>query len=236
MFIFNNKKKVEQTMETVGVSKQEQAYENIKNAIITNELSANAVLMERELCTKLQISRTPIRNALIRLEKEGFVESIPNKGMFVSEIRLKDVVEIYEFREALDPLALRLSAKLLDGKLGKELIEDVQLQQEAFKVAKDTDLWEDYFIIDQKFHKLYVDKCNNSRIINTYRIFADQILRFSLSTFGDEKRASMSIKEHNDVALAVANDDIKRAEEMLAEHMVSIKNYFIESSIKSGRY
>jgi len=219
-----------------SMSKNELAYRKLKEAIITNEILPNQILIERKLSEELGLSRTPTRSALLRLEKEGFVESIPNKGIFVLEVKLKDIVEIYEFREALDPLALKLSTRGLEGSLGDEMLECVQEQKLAYETIEKSGKWDDFFAKDTRFHTLYVERCNNTRVINAYNNLLDQISRFSYTTYGDMERAARTISEHSQIAQEVSVKNIERASFLLVEHLRGIKEYYINRTIQTGNF
>ena len=83
-------------------SKKQLVYEYLKNQIITNELPPGTLLVERQLCTMLDASRTPIREAIQQLVSENLVTSIPTKGCFVSEVRYEDIAQLYDVREYLE--------------------------------------------------------------------------------------------------------------------------------------
>jgi len=91
-------------------SKKVIAHEILKRRIINNSLTPNEPLNERVLSEELKISKTPIREALQQLEKEGLVENVPHKGSFVSRVSVQDIREIFEVREILECAAARGSA------------------------------------------------------------------------------------------------------------------------------
>jgi DNA-binding GntR family transcriptional regulator len=96
-------------------TKQETAYQAIKNGIMTNDYPPNKMLSEDELSELLGFSKTPIREALRRLSVEGFVELISEKGAFVSNIGMEEYIEYMEVREALEGMAIRVSAITKDS-------------------------------------------------------------------------------------------------------------------------
>src|SRR4030043_728654 len=91
-------------------SKKAIVYENLKKRIINHSLKSGEPLNESVLTKELGISKTPIREALQQLEKEGFVENIPGKGSFVSRISVQDIREIFEIREILECEAIKRAA------------------------------------------------------------------------------------------------------------------------------
>ena len=89
-------------------NKHDYAYRMIKDWIIQGELPSDTILVERQLCQMLGLSRTPVRSALQELAKDGFVLTAPGRGMMVSRVQIEDVIEIFEIRRSLDILALEL--------------------------------------------------------------------------------------------------------------------------------
>ncbi|WP_129678146.1 GntR family transcriptional regulator [Candidatus Chloroploca sp. Khr17] len=87
------------------------AYQQIRRRILDGELRPSSPLSEHQLAVTLQLSRTPVREALKRLEKEGLVRSIPSRGTFITELTAHDILEIYQVRECLESLAARIAAE-----------------------------------------------------------------------------------------------------------------------------
>src|SRR5437879_11262961 len=93
-------------------------YDRLKQLILEGELAPGEPLVERTLADRLSVSRTPVREAIFRLEREGLVEAVDGKGAFVASYAIDDLIEIYQIREGLEPLAARLSCPhLLDADL-----------------------------------------------------------------------------------------------------------------------
>src|SRR5260370_14810230 len=88
---------------------EDEAYLRLRDAIITLHLAPGAVLMPSRLAAQLGISKTPLRHALIRLEHEGFVETIAFNGTFVRDVTIRDMEDLFELREALERAAVRLA-------------------------------------------------------------------------------------------------------------------------------
>lgn len=92
-------------------NKHDFAYHKMKEWIINGDLPADTILVERQLCDMLGLSRTPVRSALQELAKDGYVLTAPGRGMMVSRVQIDDVIEIFEIRRSLDTLALELFMK-----------------------------------------------------------------------------------------------------------------------------
>src|SRR5437764_6610157 len=96
------------------LSIREHAYLYLKELILEGEFNAGDRLIERELASKLNISRTPIREALFRLETQGFVKTVPRKGVVVSNISENEVIEVFTILSSLEVLAVKLAAQKMD--------------------------------------------------------------------------------------------------------------------------
>jgi len=96
------------------ISIRERAYLHLKDLILEGELKAGDRLVERELAERLNISRTPIREALFRLESQGFVKTVPRKGVIVSDISEKEIIEVFTILSSLEVLAAKLAVQKLD--------------------------------------------------------------------------------------------------------------------------
>lgn len=205
-------------------SKQTIAYNKIKDAIIKNELLPDTLLVERQLCDTLGISRTPIREALRRLSSEGLVDSIPDKGMFVSRIRFEDMVEIFELREALEGMAIRLFVQKRDKDIFKQMEECIVLQERAYKEGNYSLNVEK----DMEFHQLYIKGARNSRLESFLNTVLDQNSRMAFFTVTDKERIEGSLEQHKKVLKAVEQGDAEEAERLIKEHIINIKEYHID--------
>ncbi|MPW24728.1 FCD domain-containing protein [Alkalibaculum sp. M08DMB] len=202
-------------------SKQQLAYEKIKDSIIKNEFLPDTLLVERQLCTNMDISRTPVRDALRRLAGEGLVEFIPDKGMFVSRIRLEDIIEIYELREALESMAVRLFTL-------RKTEEDLKIMEGCVEQQESSFNKGDYSLSvakDMEFHEVYIKGAKNLRMENFLRTIHDQTNRVAFSTTNDLERMERSIHQHKEVLEAIKSSDEVLAEELIKKHIIDTREY-----------
>ncbi|MDD2542657.1 MAG: GntR family transcriptional regulator [Desulfuromonadaceae bacterium] len=205
-------------------SKQEIAYQYIKNAILNNEYAPDAMLVEGALCEQLGFSKTPIREALRRLATEKYVESIPEKGTFVTKLSLEDLIGIYEVREALEGMAARICAVRKDTTFIDRL-------QTCFDNTY-SDLIEGKSELtvkeDMTFHHLILEGSRNKNLINLSNSIIEQINRFASTTINDPERLKLSFFEHKEVLNAIMTGDADLAEKKIREHIRSVKDYQIK--------
>lgn len=204
-------------------SKQQIAYDKIKAAIVKNELLPDTILVERQLSITLGISRTPVREALRRLSGEGLVEFIPDKGMFVSKIRFEDIIEIFELREALEGMAIRLFVLRKNNDIVHKMEECLALQERAYKEGNYSLNVE----MDLEFHQLYIKGSKNSRLISFINTVLDQNSRMAFNTLRDKARIESSLVQHKKVLEAIREGNADQAEKLIKEHVVNVKEYHL---------
>ncbi len=209
-------------------NKAQQAYETIKELIISNKLPPDTMLVERQLSEMLGISRTPIRAALQELENDGFVVSYPGKGMMVSHLAVDDIVDIYELRKSLDPLALSL---FMRRDLEDEKAKMRELLEEMERYCAEGDL-EAYSRCDNAFHDCYIFNTGNRRLDRINEMISDQVHRIlnSLSAL-DREQVDVSIKAHRAIMAAIDAGDEKRATGLVKEHISqSLDRYILKAT------
>jgi DNA-binding GntR family transcriptional regulator len=198
----------------------EQVYEAIEAAIVRCELEPGAVLGDRQLADMLGVSRTPIRDALHRLESSGLVERRGRTGWMVSRFALRDVRELFELRRVLEPLGLGRLSETWDEAVVRELSRSF----EEFPERLTEDLIPDYLHEDRRFHKKIVEHSRNGRVIDFYEMVEKQIdrIRHHVS-FSYEERVEASLKEHREICAAIAAHDLSATIEALYRHLCNVE-------------
>lgn len=209
-------------------SKQEIAYIEIKNLILSNQLLPGTVLFEQRLSEMLGISRTPVRAAMRDLANDNYISFVPGQGTVVSQIRIEDIIEIYELRVALDALSLRIFLKRED----KRLIDQMKGHLEEMKTNLDEEDYQNFVFHDMAFHDSYLKNTGNSRLENINASLHDQIRRFLNLTASDAEKCRESYNDHKKVMDAIENNDYMKAEAVLKEHIVLSKSYHIRKLTK----
>ena len=209
-------------------SKQDEAYEAIKQMIVLNKITPGTMLVERQLCEALNLSRTPIRGALRELENENLVTFFPGRGMVVSSIRIEDVIEIYEIREVLDVLAI----KLFLLKNNQDKIDELRSHLQAMKKSLDAKDFQDFINQDMEFHNCYLNNTGNLRLESIMISLHDQINRFLSLTSNDEERCLISYQDHKKVMDAIDEGDNDMAEQMVYQHIQNAREYHVNRLTK----
>ncbi|QVL36064.1 GntR family transcriptional regulator [Aminirod propionatiphilus] len=207
------------------------AYEWIKEAILKNRFHEGEPLSENRLAQELDISRTPVREVLRQLEREGFVRLVPGKGAFVAEISLEDVKEIYEIRVHLEPLAARSAVhRITEGEIDelqtgwKALLEKIE--------AGETAPWGELNDLDGRFHSLIVARTANGRLRQILETFFSQIQRFQLLSACSLADARNSVGQHLEILEALRNRDEEVLHELLTRHIRQSERYIFERYLK----
>ncbi len=216
-------------MENKLVSKQQLAYEKIKEAIITEKYKIDQLLSTRELSADLGISRTPVAEALRRLAYEGFVDAIQDKGMFVSRVHIEDFIELYEIKMGMEGLAARLCAKRKTDNLVKQM-EDILLQYETqFKKGNYLKAVQK----DNEFHMSFISGAKNTRLENYLRIVLEQCSRaVTLSASDSVRMETVIIPAHRKILAAIVQGDPDLAEKAAREHVVNVQEFLTQYQMK----
>jgi DNA-binding GntR family transcriptional regulator len=185
-----------------------QAYRTIKAHILENRYPPGHQVLEQQLADDLGMSRTPVREALIRLQDEGLVELIPRRGMRVVPLSPQEMQEIYEVLTALEVAAVELAARqtLTDRDLAP--LDDALQAMETRLAADDLDGWAD---ADARFHNALINLSGNKRLAGLAATLADQVHRARMVTLRLRPRPVRSIEEHRAVLEALRAGDGTRA-------------------------
>lgn len=195
----------------------ELAYTNIKHRIVSGELAAGENLKERDLCAELGLSRTPIREALRRLNAEGLVTARPRRSMIVAELSEKELREIFQLGSVLESFACRLAAKSAnDADLEKldSLLKSMDeiLSSPAGDIRKYADL-------DRAFHRTIVEMSGNQRLsILIEETVSVRILSQVYQKYGHED-CLYSFKHHQYIYDAIKARDPEAAAKAMATHI-----------------
>lgn len=205
-------------------------FETLREAIIHQTLKPGERLMEIQLAEEMGVSRTPVREAIRKLELEGLVVMVPRKGAYVASISMKDIHEVYELRSALEALAASLAA----ARITDEELEEMERQM--VKEAKETDEnnLQGIVTIDTTFHDLLYKAANNQRLVQFINILQEQLQRFRAATLSSPGRSKYALEEHKKIVEALANRDAKLAARLATEHIENAENAMIFAMDKDG--
>jgi len=205
----------------------QKVYEELKEAIVSNRIKQGVILQERMLAEKLGVSRTPVREALRRLDIECLIEVIPGKGATVTRVSIEDVREIMQVREPLECLAARLAAEKIQDEDIACLKGTVSGWREEINKYNGTN-FESFNAYDSAFHEYIVQIAKNKRLAAILGTVRDQIRRITYLTQYNTKRIELSLPQHERILYALGQRNAIEAEESMRDHMRSIKEYYYE--------
>ncbi len=201
------------------------AYRELKKLILNNRLTLGYQYMENEVAELLQMSRTPTREALLRLANEGLVEIRPRHGMRVKPISVDDIREIYQVLTSLESCAAELAARR--GLTGKEVGALTHAVNEM-EQALETDELEAWAEADSKFHRLLVQYSNNQRLVSLVDTFIVQSHRVRMLTLRMRPRPKSSNDDHLRVVEAIKRGDGDAARQIHRMHREKSGQMLIE--------
>ena len=208
-------------------SVREWAYETLKKAICDGGFATGTRLVEEELAKQLQVSRTPIREALRRLESEGLVAHAHGKGGTVLGFSRDDVIELYSIREALEALAIHYTIEHITTEEINQLKAILDNMRAHFQ-RKDVGA---HFEWNQRFNDLLIETCKMprlTRLINTYR---EHLHRFRYAAMSKhEGRMLVALREHEQILQAVIAKDSAKAELLVRKHLQAAKRAYTSGS------
>jgi DNA-binding GntR family transcriptional regulator len=167
------------------------------------------------LAESLGVSRGPIREAIGRLASEGLVTVRPRRGAVVSPLSTKEFLELYQVREALEPLAVKLAVPRLrpeDITALQSLIDEMSSRAERNQVAE-------FFEANTAFHARLVDASGNAKLADMYRQLLDQLGRYRRRSLQLRGNLQRSIAEHAAIMRAAKRGDAERAAHLMSEHI-----------------
>jgi DNA-binding GntR family transcriptional regulator len=208
---------------------QEKAYQYIKEAIIGFQLKPDQRLVAAELATTLNASRTPIREALSRLEQEGFVARAGGWGYVVRGMQLSDLLDMFRVREALEVAAIAEAMPNLDpGSI-------VQLQKILDKAAKSRALPGKFVALNRSFHNQIVSKTRNELLRYMLSFISDRVQMTGVMTVQfHQQRMSEILQENQAILHALAAGDVAVAQAAVREHIQKGRQRAVEILERNG--
>lgn len=211
-----------------GISLSDRVFDALESEILKGELERGETLSENRISARLGVSRTPVREALQRLEQEGLVKTEPGKGAVVLGISTGDLLDIYEIRIRIEGLAARYAARSITDEQIAEMRGVVELQ-EFFAAKGDFRSLRD---LDSKFHSMIYDFCTSRILTDTLNSLHHKIERFRRMSMELGGRGSLSTEEHREICEALASRDEDRAEALLIEHVKNARDKLAEVVIQ----
>lgn len=213
------------------VSLTARAYAEIRRRILDNEMPAGTLMLEQELAALLQMSRTPVREALIRLANEGMVEVRSRHGMRVLPVSADDMEEIYAILTALEADA---AADIARKGLTPTQLTALKQSVSDMDAALDRDDLQGWGKADEHFHQLLIESCPNRRLRALVYQFWDQAHRVRMLTLRLRPKPVTSNKDHLALIEAIENRNADLAREIHREHRIKNGRMLVELLRRHG--
>lgn len=207
------------------VSLADQVFEKLENDIITGVYPRGEILTELKLVEQLGVSRTPIREALRRLEQERLIAE-SGKGSVVLGITVEDLMDIMEIRQRIEGIAVAYATRNMTPQ-GLEELRRISELQDFYFTKKDL---EHLRQMDDQFHNAIYELCGRTVFHDTLQPLHRKTQRYRRLSISNDTRLAASIEEHKEIFRAIENKDAELAAELMARHIQNAREYMV------GRY
>ena len=191
-------------------------FNTLRQAILRGELKPGERLMEVQLANKLGVSRTPIREAIRKLELEGLVLMIPRKGAEVADITENSLMDVLEVRKALEELAVQLCC---DKITGKEIEELHRAADDFRRILKTSDDVTEIAEADVRFHDIIYLATGNQKLIQILNNLREQMYRYRVECIKRKESHPILIAEHEEIIRRIENKEKKEAADIVCRHI-----------------
>jgi DNA-binding GntR family transcriptional regulator len=203
---------------------KQQAYAALKNVIVSMDVYASREdirLDERKLAAEFGISRTPVREAIAQLEREGFVRSVPRRGIYVVRKTRREVIEMITAWAALESMAARLATQNADS-------DEIALLRRMFVTFEGGTVeakLDEYSEVNIEFHQAIIRMSHNGVLIDLAENLFTHMRMIRGKTISEQDRANRSIRDHMHIIEALEVRDIDRAEELVRDHALGLAQH-----------
>ncbi len=223
------------TLDTGSISRGDalvdQAYMVIRGAILDRALEPGARLSVPELARQLDISRSPVREAIARIEYEGLAKSVAHRGAVVVEIGFDELIGIYDLREVLEGLAARLAARSSDPQLAEALETNWSSHHDAVESGD----VERHMELDAAFHRLVREASGNLRLADSLRRLQGQIRVAMNTTVARRGGMHAALAEHRSLIDAITAGDPEQAESVARHHIVRLRESLHDAALADNQ-
>lgn len=197
--------------------------ESLRDAIRKGILKPGQRIMEIKLAEELGVSRTPVREAIRKLELEGYVVMMPRRGTYVADMSIRDINEIFEIRTALESLSNGLAAEhITEDELEhlQRLLVVIGGYIKEYEDGPDREAAMDKIVkTDIEFHDLLYHAARNNRLVGIISNLRDQLTRFRTLSMSYPGRLEATLDEHREIVETIANGDGRAARKAAVHHM-----------------
>lgn len=204
---------------------REVVFTTLRQAILKGELKPGERLMEITLANKLGVSRTPIREAIRKLELEGLVVMIPRKGAHVAHITEQELNDVLEVRRGLEEMAIQKACE----RITDEELEKLEEAAEVFSKLTGMDNLVALAEADVKFHDVIYEATHNRRLVQMLNNLREQMYRYRMEYLKDEASRKLLDEEHKEICRAIREKDCQKAHDYICQHIDNQQRSIVRS-------
>lgn len=203
---------------------REIVYEELKRQLLVGEISPGTRMMEIELAEDMGVSRTPVREAIRKLEKEGLVTMEARRGAYASEVSVEDMLDVLEVRQDLEAMAASLAAQ----RITEEEKELLSRATENYREAVESEKTEDIIRCDEQFHQMIVNCSRNKTLIKLFSQVQELALRFRYLYYDDFSRYENMPVDHKRIEEAIMSGNTENAKAYANDHVLKLKRFVLD--------
>ncbi len=207
-------------VEKVEISLTDQVYRNLRHGIITGAIGGGTRLVETALASEMNVSRTPVREALHKLALEGFLYSIPRAGYIVEETSETDIKDLFTTRTAIEKIAVKWAIE----KITPEELERLEMNLQKTDDILKSGATESMMDLDAEFHQIIYRAARSKTLYKISQTLSDHTLRFRLACIHVPELAQRARQGHLKIFQAIQAKDSATAEEMIEDHLDTVTN------------
>ena len=200
-------------------------FKTLRQAILKGELEPGERLMEIQLAERLGVSRTPIREAIRKLELEGLVLMIPRKGAEVAKISESNLRDVLEVRRSLEELAIDLACQRITA----EELELLNKAEVDFKAAIGNGDAMQIAQTDEQFHEIIYNSTKNQKLVQILNNLREQMYRYRVEYLKEEQTRNLLVNEHEELVKAIRDGNVERAQEISFNHLENQRRAIIRT-------
>jgi len=226
----NRKENVEDRKRKKKRLLREHVYVSIKSAIIGGEFEPGRRLIEEKLAEDMKTSRTPVREAIQKLEKEGLIYRLPRGGFAVKGVTEEEVEEVFGLRGILEGYAGFLATARMNEAELESLEEIIALQETCLQDMNA----EEFIRLDGEFHDVLYKAAKNNRLYGLLQDLRDYIYRYRVIILRYQRKPQLAVQDHREMVASIRNKNAKQVEKLVRKHMTRGKEV-IKKKIRQGQ-
>jgi DNA-binding GntR family transcriptional regulator len=226
----NKKENVEERKRKKKKLLREHVYVSIKGAIIGGEFEPGRRLIEEKLAEDMKTSRTPVREAIQKLEKEGLIYRLPRGGFAVKGVTEEEVEEVFGLRGILEGYAGFLATARMDDAELRSLEDIIALEETCLQ---DMNV-EEFIRLDGEFHDVVYKAAKNNRLYNLLHDLRDYIYRYRVIIMRYQRKPQLAVQDHKEMVASIRSRNAKQVEKLVRKHMTRGKEV-IKKKIRQGQ-